>query len=61
MFTPSIRTFSLSSLLSYLHDCHGLSPYDLEERDIDTESQEDVSDAIECYGWSAECARYLSE
>ena len=58
--TPSIRKFSLSSLLSYCADCHGLSAYDLSERDVDTKSKNDVADTIECYGWAADCFAYLS-
>lgn len=58
--TPSIRTFSLKSLLSYCQDCHGVSAYDLEEREVNTKSKADVADAIECYGWSRECFDYLT-
>ena len=57
--TPTVRTFSLKSLLSYLADCHGLSSYDLSEREIEPTSKRDVADAIECYGWAAECHKYL--
>lgn len=58
--TPSIRNFTLPSLLSYLADCHGLSSYDLSERDINPKSKADVADAIECYGWAADCFEYLN-
>jgi hypothetical protein len=58
--TPSVRNFSRASLLSYIEDCHGLTPYDLEEREIDTKSRSDVADAIECYGWAADCFGYCS-
>ena len=54
-----IRQFSRESLLSYIEDCHGLTPYDLEQRDIDTNSHSDVADAIECYGWAPDCQEYL--
>jgi hypothetical protein len=58
--TQSIRQFSKASLLAYIQDCHGLSPYDLEERDVNTKSKADVADAIECYGWAAECFEYCA-
>lgn len=58
---PSIRKFSLTSLLSYIEDCHGLTSYDLRERDINTKSKIDVADAIDCYGWALDCFNYLGE
>lgn len=61
MFLPSIRQFSRNSLLSYIQDCHGITEYDLNERDINTKSKEDVAEAIECYGWSTDCHTYLAE
>lgn len=60
MCTPSIRQFSRKSLLSYIVDCHGVTEYDLEERDVNTKSKDDVADCIECYGWSRECFDYLT-
>lgn len=56
----NIRRFSLKSLLSYVEDCHGLTAYDLSERDLNTKSKADIAEAIECYGWAADCEAYLS-
>lgn len=56
----SIRHFSCERLLAYMQDCHGLNPYDLGERDINTKSKSDVAEIIECYGWSRDCFDYLS-
>lgn len=58
--TPSIRTFTRNSLLAYIQDCHGVQEYDLEERGVNTKSKEDVADAIECYGWAADCFTYCA-
>lgn len=58
--TASIRKFSLNSLLAYIQDCHGVSAYDLNERDVNTKSKADVADAIESYGYAAECFEYCS-
>jgi len=58
--TPSIRKFSLNALLAYIQDCHGVSSYDLNERDVNTKSKADVADTIECYGWAADCFEYCS-
>lgn len=58
--TPSIRKFSLQSLLSYIMESHGLTTYDLEQREINPKSKADVADAIECYGWATDCFAYLS-
>ena len=55
---PSIRKFSRSTLLAYIQDCHGVNEYDLQEREINTKSKEDVADAIEGYGWAADCFEY---
>lgn len=54
-----IRHFSLKALLSYIEDCHGLTAYDLEQREINTTSKLDVAETIECYGWAGECLAYL--
>lgn len=58
--TPSIRKFSLKTLLAYIQDCHGVTPYELSEREVNTKSKADVADAIECYGWAADCFGYCS-
>lgn len=54
----NIQNLPLKSLLAYVQDCHGLTPYDLEQRDINIKSRADVADVIECYGWAAECAAH---
>ena len=58
--TRPIKKFSLPLLLGYIQDCHGVSSYDLNERDINAKSKADVADAIECYGWAQDCFEYLS-
>lgn len=54
-----MKKTSLDNLLGYIQDCHGVTPYDLSERDINVKSKRDVWDAIECYGWAKECQEYL--
>ena len=61
MLKPSIRKFSLDSLLSYIQDCHGVGADELSDRNINIKSQTYIADVIECYGWSADCFKYLSQ
>lgn len=56
----NIRSYSRDSLLGYLQDCHGLSAYDLHERDVNVKSKADVAEVIECYGWAVDCQQYLA-
>ena len=56
----NIRIYSLRALLGYIQDCHGLSSYDLNERDINPKSKADVAEAIECHGWAVDCFDYCA-
>lgn len=60
MLTPSIRKFSIKSLLSYIQDCHGVGADELSDRGINPKSKADIADAIEYSGWGADCFEYLS-
>lgn len=55
-----VRHLSLQSLLQYIEDCHGLTAYDLEQREINPKSHLDVADAIDFYGWAEACFAYCS-
>ncbi len=58
--TPTIRNISLKNLLAYITDCHGLNHQELIDMDVNVKSKADVADAIECYGWAADCFEYCN-